>query len=461
MNVKVQVLAATLTLTAFLVAIGYTSADEPKTNALTFSDATGAQQTITTAGSFDTTNPFFQNLGTNGRACFTCHRPGQAWTVTPEDVQRRFKDSDGLDPIFRTNDGSNCEGADISTLAKREKAFTMLLTRGVIRVGIKVPAAAEFEIVDRVDPYSCGATLDDASLYRRPLPSTNLGFLSTVMWDGRETVAGQSIAADLMSQAVDATMGHAQGAAPAPDQVAAIVNFETSLFTAQSQDARAGNLTANGATGGPVALSTQPFCIGVNDPLNILPTMPGACTTSSGGLDTNVFSLFGAWERSRLDDRRSIARGEQIFNSRQFVIDKVGGLNRDAADPIAGPITGTCTVCHDTPNVGNHSISMALNIGVADAARRTPDLPLYTLENNTTHQTVQVTDPGRAMITGKWGDIGKFKGPTLRALSARAPYFHNGSARTLDDVIAFYEQRFHFNLSRQERADLIHFLSAL
>src|SRR5690242_21039738 len=56
----------------------------------------------------------------------------------------------------------------------------------------------------------------------------------------------------------------------------------------------------------------------------------------------------------------------------------------------------------------------------------------YTLTNIKTGQVVQTTDPGIAMITGKWADIGKFKGPILRGLSARAPYFHNGSAATLD-----------------------------
>ena len=85
------------------------------------------------------------------------------------------------------------------------------------------------------------------------------------------------------------------------------------------------------------------------------------------------------------------------------------------------PITnGTCTICHDTPNAGNHSVPMALNIGVADASRRTADLPLYTLRRRATGETVQTTDPGRAMVTGKWDDIGKFKGPVLRALGRAA-----------------------------------------
>jgi cytochrome c peroxidase len=65
------------------------------------------------------------------------------------------------------------------------------------------------------------------------------------------------------------------------------------------------------------------------------------------------------------------------------------------------------------------------------------------------------------MVTGKWADIGKFKGPILRALAARAPYFHNGSAATLDEVLDFYESRFNIGLTPRERADLIAFLTSL
>ena len=71
------------------------------------------------------------------------------------------------------------------------------------------------------------------------------------------------------------------------------------------------------------------------------------------------------------------------------------GLNGGAGDPVAGPIqSGTCTICHDTPNAGNHSVSMPLNIGIADASRRTPDLPLYSLRNRSTGEVVQ-TSPTR------------------------------------------------------------------
>jgi cytochrome c peroxidase len=136
----------------------------------------------------------------------------------------------------------------------------------------------------------------------------------------------------------------------------------------------------------------------------------------------------------------------------------VAGLN----DALGLPsFQGTCTTCHNAPNVGNHSVAAPLNLGLADASRRTPDLPLYTLRNLATGQTLQTTDPGRALVTGQWADIGKFKGPILRGLAARAPYFHNGSAATLADVVKFYDDRFNIQLSSQDKADLVAFLRSL
>src|SRR5262245_14818059 len=425
-----------------------------------FPNPSGVLATMGTNGA-EAENPFFQELGTNGRSCATCHRPAQAWTITPAELQDRFTRTDGLDPIFRPNDGSNCEGADVSTVRTRRRAFSLLLAKGLIRVGMDVPVGAEFSIVEVDDPYRCGAPLTSASVYRRPLPTTNLKFLSAVMWDGRQSKPG-FVRDGLISQAVDAVTGHAQGPLPTPAQVHSIVDFELGLFSTPVADASAGSLTDGVAHSGPGVLAREPFCIGINDPLGMRPLMPGACAASSDGHNPFVFTLFRGWTNAGSAHQQAIARGEAIFNTRQFVIDNVPGLNGLPEDPVRRPIlNGTCTICHDTPNAGNHSVPMALNIGVADPSRRTTDLPLYTLRRRATGETVETTDPGRAMVTGKWSDIGKFKGPVLRALAARPPYFHDGSAPTLADVIRFYDTRFQARFTAQEKADLLAFLQAL
>jgi cytochrome c peroxidase len=88
-------------------------------------------------------------------------------------------------------------------------------------------------------------------------------------------------------------------------------------------------------------------------------------------------------------------------------------------------------------------------------------LPVFTLQNKTNFEIKTTTDPGRAMITGRWKDVGRLKGPILRGLAGRAPYFHNGSADSLRDVLEFYNQRFQVGFREQEKNDLVAFLSTL
>src|SRR4051794_38291522 len=250
-----------------------------------FLNASGASQTFSTAGTgIDTTGPFFQSLGSNGRSCASCHQPSDGMSISAASVDLRFALTGGTDPIFRTNDGSNCDhNIDTSTVAGRSAAYSLLRTRGLLRISLRVPANADYEVVSVANPYGCSET-DVVSQYRRPLPAANLRFLSALMWDGRESSpAGgttkmtfanypTSLLDDLAHQAVDATTGHAQGdgSRPTAAERQQIVDFEMALFTAQTLDFRAGLLSASGASGGPQTLTTQPFFITMNSSVNPL-----------------------------------------------------------------------------------------------------------------------------------------------------------------------------------------------
>jgi hypothetical protein len=429
-------------------------------NGVPIPNESGYSSTVSSQGSIDLQNEFFQDLGTNGRRCVTCHAPTAGWTVTPDQVQAIFdltdggviNDGFGLGAIFRTNDGTVAPNADVSTLSARRTAYNMLLTKGLIRVGIGMPANADFELVAVDDPYN-GATAANLSLFRRPLPATNLTFLSAVMWDGRETFGGQSIHYDLADQANGATQGHAQGNPLTPAQADSIATFESSLYTAQAYDTDAKQLDGHGANGGPTALSDQAFYIGIND-------LFGDSQTGAP-FDPVVFDIYDGWRTSKTDARSAIARGQALFNTRQFNITGVGGINDNPAFGSPASIAGTCSTCHNSPNAGDHSVSAPLDIGIASESRRTPDMPLYTFRERSTGTIKVVTDPGRALISGKFSDLGKFKGPILRGLAARPPYFHNGSAATLDAVVGFYNDRFQIHLTAQEKSDLVAFLRTL
>ena len=430
-------------------------------------NAFGHSTTISTAGSIDLTNEFFQDLGVNGRRCVSCHLPSAGWSMRPDQLQETFERSEGgvidddfgLSAVFRLNDGANRPDADVSTLEARRTAYSMLLTRGLIRVGIGVPANAEFRLVAVDDPYGY-ASERELSLFRRPLPSTNLKFLSAVMWDGREVdPARPGIHFALVQQSNDATVGHAEASTPLTEaQRESIVAFEMGLHTAQETDNRAGTLSEVGASGGTKAVIKQDTYIGINDNLGDSRTF--------APFTPNAFTIYNGWNAGNTEARRKIARGQAIFNTRAMNLSGVGGLNNATLCGVAGCATlpasfeGTCTTCHNTPNGGNHSTPVPLDIGLTEESERTPDMPLYTLQcdNGTVRR---VTDPGRALITGKCADIGKFKGPILRALATRAPYFHNGSAATLEAAVDFYNRRFNMQLTAAERSDLVAFLATL
>jgi cytochrome c peroxidase len=469
-------------------------------------DPAGAFANLNLGGPTDTTtNPFFQDLGTNGRRCVTCHQPSDAFSITPPHIRERFKATQGTDPLFRPVDGANCPTANVSTQEERREAYSLLLTKGLIRIGIAVPATADYQVMSVYNQYGCNAT-DAISMYRRPLPTTNLPFLSAVMFDGRESSPAtkttkilysnypSSLLSDLAHQSVDATVIHAQGDGTRPtlEEQQQIVDFETKLFSAQIRDRHAGDLDADGARGGPTPLSTQPFFISINSSVHfLLPAFEqpgGLVTPGDGQFTSNIFDLYAKWAQIKKGDddehaaRQSIVHGEQLFNTLQIPISGVAGINDDVAAGglVAGGITslqGTCGTCHDTPNVGNHSFPSPLNIGTGDPSPNDrsvnlggldvsylPEITVCKIDANTglpTNNCKTTTDLGQALIDGKFDHVGKIKGPILRGLAARAPYFHNGSAATLRDAVNFYDTRFNLHLSEQDKDDLVAFLKTL
>jgi len=238
------------------------------------------------------------------------------------------------------------------------------------------------------------------------------------------------------------------------------------------------------ARGGPLALYNH-YYPGSNDSLGADP--------HGDPFNSSAFTLYSTWEGSRDEMRRKIAAGEKPFNTRPLTISHVRGLNDNAAlakalgttVPIA-LFQGFCTTCHDTPNVGNHSFPLALDIGTGhDPSVETdpqiangvsqlsfPELPIFQITGcpdpfadpskpSTTPFVILTTDAGKGLVTGLCSDVARTKGPILRGLAARAPYFHNGAASNLSELLDFYNQRFQTNLTEEEKEQLIAFLNSL
>jgi cytochrome c peroxidase len=385
----------------------------------------GSAASYGTTGQVELNNAFATPHGTNGRDCATCHAVESGWSINPIQIELMFFFSDGEHPIFNLLDANN-PAADVSTPEARREAYSNLL-RGLFRRGGAPRANAEYEIIAADDPNGYAA-LNRFVFFRRPLPTSNVHLITGLMWDDRLTVAGDTRPPrlGLFSQARGNITGGQQGMAPTDAIVNEIVDDE--LEIAHAQIKRHGMmLDSCGGRGGPEHLSTQPLVSGRWDLYDAwINLVPGSC--GSPGTDRK---------------RAQIARGQELFNE---------ATNANG---------GRCRGCHNVVNNGTNINGTMFDIHVSDAQYRQPGAPLFTLRNRTTLEVIETTDPGKAFVTGLWSDMNRFKAPTLRGASARAPFFHNGMAETFRDVIEHYENELGFNFTRAQEDDLIAFLEAL
>lgn len=392
-------------------------------------------------------HPFFTALGSNGRACVTCHQPSNGMTVGTALLQQRYTETQGNDPVFAAIDGSNCPNLPQSQMS----SHSLLLNRGLFRIGLPWPPVGadgnpitpEFQIQVVADPTGCNTSpkyglnsqQPTISVYRRPRVVANVQYLSGP--DGLYLLA-DARATSLQAQAMNAAAVHEEAATPlTADQLRQIVNFELQVFAAQNWDIRGGIL---GEPGGPPMLGTNNLALGV----------PGA-------VDVPVTSdAFDSWRNQtglpykEQVFRQSAVRGADIFLSRQF--------------QISPGVMGTCATCHQP------GTARWMDIGTTNlpTARASPELPLFHITCDSSaapHPTLgsdfYTQDPGRALITGNCADVGSILMQQFRGLAGRAPYFSNGSAATLNDLVNFYDARFAIGFTDEEKQDLVNLLSIL
>ncbi len=404
-------------------------------------DPSGQFRLLNKSGEVETKgHPFFTALGSNGRACVTCHQPTTAMSLSLDLIRLRWADTNGKDPLFAALDGSNCPDLP----QDKEESHSLLLERGLIRIVLPWPPVTkpDFHIEVVRDPTGCNKNPASISVYRRPRVAANLQYIAlptgvtgiALMADGRERT--------LQSQATSAALAHEQAsAAPTRAQLQQIEDFERQLFMAQQWDVLGGLLAE---PGGPPLLGADNLASGV----------AGAGVVPAG----NLAASFDPWRNLFAPNlavrqrafRESVLRGVDLFASREF--------------RLADGKQGTCATCH-RPGI-NHSI----DIGTTNlpTAKESPELPLFRITCNASApphpqlgRSFLTQDPGRALITGKCADVGSIVMQQFRGLTARAPYFANGSARDLSELVDFFDRRFKIGLTDKERQDLVNFLSIL
>jgi len=387
----------------------------------------GTAATVGSGGFVELDDAFHTPQGSNGRHCATCHAVESGWSIVPAQIELLFGLTGGTHPIFNPLDADN-PNADLTTVEARRAAYGML-RRGLFRRTAGPPAGAEFEVVAAHDPHGYG-TVAKPSFFRRPLTTANLRLATGNMWDDRLSIpapgGGNDVRAGLVNQARVAILGAEQGQPPAPELLEEIVADELAITHAQLT--RHGlRLGSCGARGGPAQLAGQPLVAGRFDLFDAWRGLrPGACST-----------------RKADEQRAQIAHGQELFNERQ------------------NARGGRCQGCHDAANQGTSVAGRLFDVKTSDPAHRTSDMPVYTLRNLATGELRATTDPGKGFISGRWADVDRFKTPTLRGLSSRAPYFHNGIAATLRDVVRHYEVALGFDFTDAEEDDLVAFLEAL
>jgi hypothetical protein len=409
-----------------------------------FEDPAGQLRLLNTSGEIQTKDhPFFTPLGSNGRSCVTCHQPTSAMSLSLDLIRQRWVDTNGKDPLFAAIDGSNC--ADLPQ--DKEASHSLLLERGLFRIVLPWPPITasgelfkpEFRIEVVRDPTGCNKTASSISVYRRPRVAANLQYVAvptedTLMADGRERT--------LQSQAASATLIHEQATTvPTRAQLEQIEDFERQLFMAQQWDVLGGLLAE---PGGPSLLGADNLASGRAGASPV----PGRDLAASFDPWRNVSAATLAIRQRAF--RESVLRGVDLFVTRDF--------------RLPDGKRGTCATCHQ-PDIKHSMDAGTTNL---PTATESPELPLFRITcdaSATPHpqlgRTFLTQDPGRALITGKCADVGSILMQQFRGLAARAPYFANGSARNLTELVQFFDRRFKIGLTDKEEEDLVNFLSVL
>jgi hypothetical protein len=451
---------------------------------LTFENGSGRLGVLNADGPVATKgHAFFDALGPNGRACVTCHQPSNAMSLSVDVIRERWSVTKGKDPLFAAIDGSD----NPSAAQDRESSHSLLLTRGLFRVGLPWPPEQnpnpEFTIeiardptgVNRDPKWGVNSATPTISVFRRPRPVANLKYVLApdngqfnvklgVLLD-RDPATGKPASMNMMadarvvtlaSQAQSAYHDHQEGKGQLrEDQLQQIAAFESQIYTAQVFDNGAKSLVE---ANGPGALG----------PLNLLREAAGVLNSPA----KPVFLFFEQWKKDT-EFRQSVARGNDIFLNRTFWVRDVAHINSIG---LGNPAKRSCALCHNAVMSGMDRAPGWVDLGTTNYPTWTEpktwnepgELPVFKLTCRADAKphpflgrVIYTSDPGRALTTGKCADIGAITMGQFRGLAARAPYFSNGSAKTLMELVDYYDRRFDMRLTTQEKEDLVNFMRVL
>ena len=350
-----------------------------------------------------------KELGGNGRSCADCHMPSDGFQLSPASARARFDElqaklennKNADDPLFRPVDAD-----DFRTNGDSASDFSNLVDNGLVRVTMPLPLNVKL-----IDP-ATGQPSDETSvdLWRAVMPVMNVAITGPdsvlPIWPPgapRSAIMGQDPNGpnrqggyqhdgrfgSLQEQARGALIAHAQVSLEPPQgMLDDLASFQQTLFTSPAVGSLADAILSN----------STPF------------TDPDP-------------------ELNELEQQ-----GKVVFN-RACAQCHGGTLHPSGSTPEAAFVR---------PIVRYHNIMTACPRPATDGFAPCPDRLArnarayrITLANGT-FQFVTTSDPGRLLLTGQPADLGVMDITQLRGISNTAPYFHNNSAATLEDVIDHY-----------------------
>ena len=337
----------------------------------------------------------------NGRACSDCHMPGDHLQLSPASAEARFQllqwrrrwNPNAQDPLFLPIDAD-----DFRVNGEAANDFSNLRENGLIRVTMPLPANVRL-----IDPATNAVSNETSVDVWRAVPSVfNVkltGPDGAIPWPrGPNTTGGYQLdgrKADLQEQALGAFIAHAQVQSPPPQQMLDdLAAFQNVLFSSPRVRVLA-DAVRNGVNPLP----------DIDPPLNELQAQgkvvfTRACAPCHGGPGQSTIQA------------PLLARFHDIRVNCPRVVDTVV------------PARFTFEPC--PPRLARNARTYQITMANGTVVRRTS------------------SDPGRALLTGFVGgpaatdDWDKFDVPTLRGISKTAPYFHNNSVDTLEQVVDQY-----------------------
>lgn len=212
----------------------------------------------------------------------------------------------------------------------------------------------------------------------------------------------------------------------------------------QFWDGRAASLEAQAI--GPMA-----------NPIEMGNTHPAVITTLKGipGYQAMFKNVFGTTDITLDHVAMAIATFERTVLSGNSPYDKYKAGDKSAMS--AAQIRG---------------LDVFVNKAKCDACHEGANFTLNSFHNLGVGQDKPQPDPGRFAVTKNPADFGQFKTPTLREIEHTFPYMHDGSLKTLEDVVEFYdkggianknldERLVKLNLTARDKSDLVAFMKAL